>query len=346
MGQTCRGGSRCANFRRAEAFGFSSDKEEHVKFRRSQATQRLVGRLDEGDELVSTLTKLCDDRGVKAGEVRCVGHFDAIELVHFNAQSGEYEEMIDAEGSFDLVSLTGNISRLGGEAALRLGAVFSVATAAGTQMVGGQLRKARAVDGEFVIDIFSDLEMTRRLDGKSGRLILDGIERVKSEESSPSKADVAPRERRSPAKARQDLASGAAAPSSTGSTSTQTKAGSSGTEQTDMSWDEALAEVSDGDKKSKGRAARKGSKRAGGLSKKQKGDPYADFDFEEPLMERGDYLDHIKLGRCRVLDVEEDQYIRIRLPRGRIRKLALGVLEIEYKGEEDGRSVFDARVSR
>ncbi len=300
--------------------------------------QRMVGKLDAGDELVATLTKLCDDRGVEAGEVRCVGHFDAIELVHFNAQTGEYEVVVDGEGSFDLVSLNGNISRLGGEAALRLGAVFNVATPVGPKMVAGQLRKARALDGEFVIDVFGDLKMTRQLDGETGRLVMAGIERVATEDPAPTKARVEPTERSGTPDMGDQRGRRKAVSASAGEASA-----ASGSEQTNMSWDEALAEVSDGGKKgSSGRKKTSSPRR----KTKKKQDPYADFDFEEPVMERGDLLDHVKLGRCRVLDVEEDQYVRIRLPRGRVRKLALGVLEIEYKGEEDGRRVFDARVAR
>ena len=64
------------------------------------------------------------------------------------------------------------------------------------------------------------------------------------------------------------------------------------------------------------------------------------------LMEPGDYLDHPKLGRCRVIKVEEHEFAHIRLERGAIRKLALEVCEIRHVGEEKGRNVFQVRIKR
>ncbi len=290
-----------------------------MKFRISTASERLVGRLDAGEDLVDVLTALCEKHGVTAGEIRAVGHFDSIELVHFDARTKSYETLVDGEGSFDLVSLDGNISTLGGEVALRLAAVFNVAGPVGPQMVGGQLRRARARSAEFVISSFLDLEMERRLEGESGRLVLDKIERKK----------------------------GVAAPSPSPTAASAEMPDTDDSSEDDspsLSWDEAIATAEDVEKK------RKTARRPGGggvsTAKKKKSDPYQNLDLDEPLIDKGDLLDHPKLGRCRVLNVEDDQYVRIRLPRGRIRKLALEVLEIEYQGEENGKHLFEARVRR
>ena len=68
---------------------------------------------------------------------------------------------------------------------------------------------------------------------------------------------------------------------------------------------------------------------------------------DEVAMSPGDILDHPKLGRCRVIKVEDDDYAHIRLPRGKIRKLALEICEIVYKNEEeDGRKVFLCRIRK
>lgn len=288
-------------------------------FRVSTTSERLVGRLDAGEDLVEVVTNICADHEVEAGEVRAVGHFDAIELVHFNTTEQRYEPLVDGEGDFELVSLNGNVSRLGGEVALRLDAVFNVVGPVGPQMIGGQLRYARAVGAEFVVETFADLRMERRLDNETGQLVLDSIERRAGASKSTSGTAVSTQE------------------------SPQKQTG--GDEGSSMSWDEAIAEA---EQTEQVREKRRSTGPAASTTRSDKGsdDPYANFDFDEPLLSRGDLLDHEKLGKCRILDVEEDQYVKIKMPRGRIRKLALAVLDVEYRGKEDGKRVFDARVKR
>lgn len=75
-------------------------------------------------------------------------------------------------------------------------------------------------------------------------------------------------------------------------------------------------------------------------------DIYGDLGLDDPVLEAGDILEHPKLGRCRVMKVEDDRYAHIRLPRGKIRKLSLDVVGVEFKGEENGRHVFRAQVGR
>ena len=284
-----------------------------MKFRVSTASERLVGKLDGGEDLVEVLTQVCDKQGIEAGQVYAVGHFDSVELVHFDSEKKSYETVVDGEGSFDLVSLQGNVSRLGDEVALRLVAVFVAVGPAGPQMVGGQLRRARAIDGEFVVQSHADLQMKRRLDPQSGRLILDAIERRAGSGASPPAAAPQPEE----------------------------------DDQPSMSWDDAIAQTDEVDERRSQRrsgAGQASGTASGAKAKKTTADPYEGLDLDEPLIAKGDLLDHPKLGRCRVLEVEDDQYMRIRLPRGRIRKLALQVLEIVYEGEDDGKSLFKARV--
>jgi predicted DNA-binding protein with PD1-like motif len=75
-------------------------------------------------------------------------------------------------------------------------------------------------------------------------------------------------------------------------------------------------------------------------------DPYGDMDLDSPMLEAGDILDHPKLGRCRVMRVEDDKYAHIRMRRGKIRKLSLDVVEVKFEGEENGRNIFKAQVGK
>lgn len=298
-------------------------------FRISNATQRLVGTLDDGEEFVETLVKMCKTQGVRAGEIRAVGQFSAIELVHFDSKARRYKPLVDGEGSFDLVSLNGNISTVGDEIVLRLDAVFNVLGPLGPQMVGGQLRRARVVSAEFVIDSFTDLQMERRYDAESGQFVLEKIERIAGQTPAPAPAPAAVA---APAAAVQPAASDSAEESEE--------------EGPQMSWAEAVAET---ERTEKQREARKlESPRAGGRAgrREKDHDPFAAIDLDEPWLSGGDILDHPKLGRCQVLKLEGDSFAHIRLPRGRIRKLALEVFDIEYKGAEGGKNVFQARIRR
>lgn len=302
-------------------------------FRVSRQTDRIVGTLEPGQDFVEGLIDICKKEGMAAGEIRAVGHFDSMELVYFNGKTQKYETLIDADGSFDLVSLTGNVSRLGDEIVLRLDAIVNVLAPLGPQMVGGQLRRARVATAEFVISVFRDLRMERRLDAQSGRLLLDKVDRIVTQ-SEPA----APTQERAPLSAQKESPKAAAPKSSSSEIASSTSAA----EGPSMSWGEAIAEAEDAEK---ARAARRGGRAMPKRPERDK-DPFDAFDEDEPWIAAGDYLDHAKLGRCKVMKVEDDQYVHVRLPRGRIRKLAMTVLDIRFFGEEEGRRIFEARVRR
>lgn len=304
-------------------------------FRISNASERLVGTLDDGEEFVDALSDICKKKGVKAGEIRAVGQFRAIELVRFDAETQSYQTIVDGEGSFDLVNLNGNISMLGDEVVLRLDALFNVMGPLGAQVVGGQLRRADVVSSEFVIDSFSDLRMERSLDASSGRLALSEIERIAGPEASAKTVPLRSNVRTVTKK------TAAAAPAKVEEVEEPAEV-----QQSSMSWGDAIAETEEAEKKRIARKNGRTSKKGVMGSKKESSNPFEDLDLENPWMRPGDLLDHPKLGRCRVIKVEDDHYAHIRLPRGRIRKLALEILDVEFKGEEDGTNVFQARVRR
>ncbi|RVU43186.1 DNA-binding protein [Lujinxingia sediminis] len=292
----------------------------NVIFRVSTSQQKLVGRVDEGEELVTELTRICRSNGVAAADLRAVGQFSEIELAAFDPRRGEYVKVVEGEGYFELVSLNGNVSTLGDEVVLRLDAVFNALGPAGPQLVAGQLRRAKALSAEFVIEVFGDLRMKRRLDTASGRLDLETIEQIerKAERSEPA----------APAASAAPSAPATSAPAA----STDGAPG--------LSWADAIAEADSTETRRE--QARKGRP----APKKPAKAVSFDDEPEGPWLKAGDILDHPKLGRCRVMKVEDEDYCHIRLPRGKIRKMMMEVLDIRFVGEEDGRNVFEARVRR
>lgn len=284
-----------------------------MKFQEATRTRRLVGEVEEDEDVVEAISRLCRDNEVQAGHLRAVGTLSSIELVRFDEESGEYDTVYAGQGAFEVVSLTGNVSRLGEEVALRLEALVSVVGPAGPQFLSGQLRGGRAVSCEFVLEVFEDLAIERRLDADSGRLSIRAIHRTEDKR--------APAATESPAESPADEAA-------------EPVAGKG------MSWEDAAEEAEEAADKAEAPA-----QRDGGRQKEQSAeDIYGDLDFDEPLMESGDILDHPKLGRCRVMKVEEGEFVHVRLPRGRIRKLSLEIVDVEFDREENGRRVYKARV--
>jgi len=275
-------------------------------YQESTRVRRIVGRLDRGEEIVESVSEFCRDHGIEAAEIRGSGRLDRIELVRFDRDIGDYREVFGDDGHFDLLNLNGNVATLGDEIAVRLQAVVSADGPVSPQVVAGQLRSGRALEFEFVLEVFEDLELERRLDD-SGRLSLKAVKKKALDEET----DRAP--------------------------AGEALGGQS------MNWDEA-AEAADSEVEEVESAEPATSETASEESSPD--DIYGDFDLDEPILESGDVLDHSKLGRCRVMKVEDDKYAHIRMPRGKIRKLSLDILDLEYKGEEDGRHVFEAQVDK
>lgn len=296
-------------------------------FQETTRTRRLVGRIEEGEEFVSAITKLCEEHDVSAGRIEAIGSFSQVELARFDPESASYKATLSAQGCFELISLQGNISKLGDAVVLRLECLLSVEGPAGAQFVSGQLRSGKAISCEFVLDIFEDLAIERKLDPETGRLKMRTIKRIElPSAATPAAAAEIPRER---PVAPQKVAQKPAAPQPAPEPESAPIAGKG------LSWKDAAAEAA-----APARPKSKGSKR------QSASDLYADVDLEEPAIQAGDILEHPKLGRCRVIKIDEGEYAHVRLPRGRIRKLSLDIVEVEFDRDEDGRSVFRAIIGR
>jgi len=292
-------------------------------YQESQRVRHIVGRLDRGDQLAEELTTFCREHDIAAAEVRGVGRLDSIELVRFQPEADDYVPVFDGEGDFDLLQLSGNVATMGDEIVARLQAVVSASGPVAPQVLTGQLRSARAVDFEFVLEAFDDLEFERSLDPETGMLGLQAIKKLGVADES----DHQPAVQTSPSPSE-----------STAESSSSSIGGQS------MSWDDAAEASRETPSDQKGASA-------GGATDDEDADSspeaiYGDMDFDEPVIDAGDVLDHPKLGECRVIKVEEGDYVHIRMPRGKIRKLSLDVVDIEFREEQNGRNVFEAQVAK
>ena len=119
-------------------------------------------RIDRGEEIVATLTKVCSDNNIHLGEISAIGAVNEATIGLYDVVNQEYHSE-DFTGDMEIVSLAGNVSTMNGEIYLHLHIGLSDAT---HKMFGGHLNRAvvsatcelfiRTVDG--VVDRFKDSE--------------------------------------------------------------------------------------------------------------------------------------------------------------------------------------------
>ena len=66
-----------------------------------------------------------------------------------------------------------------------------------------------------------------------------------------------------------------------------------------------------------------------------------DEDYEVPIANPGDYLDHPQLGLCEVVGDDDSGGTKIRVPSGKLRVLRLDALRVNpAERDDEGRKVF------
>lgn len=296
----------------------------------SQNQRKLIGSLDAGKDVIDELTRVCELQRVKSGELSFAGRVKDVRLARF--VDGEYKPVPIEPGVCEIVHVNGNVAMMGDQTVLRIDTLLSASGPIGQQMVFGQLRSAEIVECEFVLTAHEDLVSSRKLDPETGQLKLSKIER--------SEPLVAPTRERKPVEriAEPRLTNDDPEEEPKEEPKKDVKAGE---ESSNLSWEDA-AKAAEDVKPARKRAPKKKSAKT---DKPNYDEFLSDVDEDDlALLSPGDILDHPKLGECRVIKIEDEEYAHIRLQRGQIRKLALEVCEINFDREEDGRNVFTVRI--
>lgn len=306
-----------------------------------------MGSLDRGEELVAQVQRLAELQQIKAGALRGLGTLRDVELMRRDHATGEWLDHVAAEGPFEVVHLTAHIASLGDNPAVRVDALLNIQGPGGPQLVFGQVRRATVVEFEFTVEAFDDLVAERRLD--KGLLILAEVR---------STASAAPVRERKPVERIAEPKLGKAEPTVTHTAAPAPRHAAPTPAAQPVSAPAAPAKEDandDGPGMSWGDAFKAAQeiktpayREKPPVKRPPRVDDEDDDDEEDDhsLMEPGDILDHPKLGRCRIIKVEEDEFAHIRLERGAIRKLALEVCDIRHVGEEGGKNVFKVRIKR
>jgi predicted DNA-binding protein with PD1-like motif len=125
---------------------------------------KLVIRIDKGEEIVATLKELCKEEGIKLGLVSGIGAVNKATIGLFETSIKKYHST-QLTGDHEIAGLTGNISTMEGEVYLHLHACLSDAS---YQTFGGHLNEAVvSATSEIIIDVIEG-ELDRKFSDEIG----------------------------------------------------------------------------------------------------------------------------------------------------------------------------------
>lgn len=88
-----------------------------MEFRKFDDT--YVVRLDRGDEIIASLTELCEKENIALGSIEGLGAADHVVVGLYNVGKKEYHKT-EFNGPMEITTLTGNVSRKDGEVYLHI----------------------------------------------------------------------------------------------------------------------------------------------------------------------------------------------------------------------------------
>ncbi len=80
---------------------------------------KYVVRIDKGEEVIEQIRKVCIQNNIKAGAINGIGTTERFKVGLFNTKTKKYSSK-ELVGSFEIVSLIGNISRMSNEVYLHI----------------------------------------------------------------------------------------------------------------------------------------------------------------------------------------------------------------------------------
>ena len=125
---------------------------------------KYIIRLEKGEDIVESLTKLVKEEDIKLGKVTGIGAVNDIEIGLFHTEEKKYYSK-RIQGDMEIVSLAGNISTMEGEKYLHLHIAVGDEN---LEVYGGHLNAARvSATVEIMIDLI-DGEIDREFNEEVG----------------------------------------------------------------------------------------------------------------------------------------------------------------------------------
>jgi len=139
-----------------------------MKTYETKAHRVIVGRLEQGDDLLSGLYEVAEKHGMKAADVRALGAVTDLEVTEWDPEKKAYREPIRRKDPSEVLTLYGNLSRRDGKPFWHVHISAAYHEGGKTRLVAGHLLRANVFALEFVIDVFEGIDLVRVPDEKSG----------------------------------------------------------------------------------------------------------------------------------------------------------------------------------
>jgi predicted DNA-binding protein with PD1-like motif len=139
----------------------------------SHKRRSFVGCLNAGTDLLEALRGVCVDNTILCGFFKATGYLKDAKLRTFDATTRSYGEAQSYPGTLHGVSMTGNISLVDRQTAIRChiaGSLLSPGTSSPVA-IAGELVAGQIVAFEFVLETIDDIRLYRERDERTG---LDG----------------------------------------------------------------------------------------------------------------------------------------------------------------------------
>jgi predicted DNA-binding protein with PD1-like motif len=126
--------------------------------------KQVLVRLDDGDEIVSSLKEVCKKENVESALVSGIGAARKAEIAHYDTKEKKYNTA-KFEGMLEIISLSGNIAVLNGEAVAHLHIAISRHD---FSTLSGHLMSAEVYPTCEIVLIPLGSKIERKFDGKTG----------------------------------------------------------------------------------------------------------------------------------------------------------------------------------
>jgi hypothetical protein len=133
-----------------------------MEYRRNK--ERIVLRLDEGDEIIASLKAVCKKENVESAFVNGIGSAKKAEIAHFDTKEKKYNTK-KFEGMLEIVSMNGNITLLDGEPAPHLHIAISRHD---YSTISGHLMSAEIYPTCEIVIVPYNIRIERKFDEKTG----------------------------------------------------------------------------------------------------------------------------------------------------------------------------------
>ncbi len=128
-------------------------------------SEKYIGRLSHGSDLLEEITDTCKELGVKFGQVEAIGAVKKARLAYYDQASQRYSHF-EINEPLEITSLTGNVSSKDGKPMVH--AHVTLADEKG-KTYGGHLAPGTIIfAAEIVIQIFGEEPLKRGKDEETG----------------------------------------------------------------------------------------------------------------------------------------------------------------------------------